>query len=148
MKTSLFTNMAILFVGTLLATQIQAATKLKFSCTNRQEFQGKLEFSMFKTVASLTYDEMVCPMGKIEYNPVSDRYKGWIRFGAKSLAKACDKIAKALFGGEKRSLYWISVSTEMQDGEDGFAQLGYQNTADPGAGPEAKTFLNCKEDSK
>lgn len=87
-------------------------------------------------------------MRPIEYNPISEKYKGWIRFAPEE--RGCSELGQHLFGEPSDNsllgplnLYWISVSVEMQRGKDGFAQMGFANLWDPGAGETSKVFVRC-----
>ncbi len=117
-----------------------------FLCTNRDNFNGPVQFRMTSRTASLSWNKNTCSLKPIKYNPISSKYEGWIRFGSIGNDKACLKFGTALLGSptNKTDFYWISVSKELQAGQDGFAQFGFQNTADPGAGPEAKLFVRCR----
>jgi hypothetical protein len=118
----------------------------KFLCTNRDTFSGPVLFKLNVRSGTLSYKTASCPVTKIEYNPNSPKYEGWIRLA--SFAKneaACTKFGSAVVGSkEKIRFEWISVSKEMQGGADGFAQFGYQNIWDPGAGGTAKLFVRCR----
>jgi hypothetical protein len=96
-------------------------------------------------VTHMMFKDEDCAMQKIAYNPVSSKYEGWIRFAPND---ECDAVGKAMFGvsyigKDPIAIHWLSISKEVQNGQSGFAQLGYQNDADPGAGATAKLFLRC-----
>lgn len=116
-----------------------------FLCTNRDSFNGPVLFKMNTKAGTLTYNKAVCTVSKIKYNPISAKYEGWIRMGAGNTA-GCLNLGKALNSNSKEKIdfYWVSISKEMQGGADGFAQFGYQNIWDPGAGGEAKMFVRCR----
>lgn len=134
----------VLISFTLLASSAFAGT---FLCTNRSSFNGPVVFKMNAKTGALTYNKTACSLSKIAYNPNSPKYEGWIRMGAGN-TKGCLNFGTALHGGssskEKIDFYWVSISKEMQAGEDGFAQFGYQNIWDPGAGGTAKLFVRCR----
>ncbi len=129
----------------LLAGSASAfAVPSQFLCTNRDSFPGPVLFKMTSRTASLSYQKTTCPLVKVAYKPNSSKYFGWIRWGAKDNA-ACTKFGSAIRQSKVEiDFHWISVSKEMQDGADGFAQFGYQNIHDPGAGGTAKLFVRCR----
>ncbi len=132
----------LLILCSLLASTSFAGT---FLCTNRESFNGPVLFKLTTKAGTLTYNKASCSLSKIKYNPTSPKYEGWIRLGAGN-TKGCENLGTALHDGSKEKIdfYWISVSKEMQAGNDGFAQFGYQNIWDPGAGGEAKMFVRCR----
>jgi hypothetical protein len=118
-----------------------------FLCTNRNSFEGQVQFQLQARSGKVTYGKNSCSLKPIKYNPVSSKYEGWIRQGATHSTDAgCIKVATRLFGSGREPIlfYWVSISKELQAGKDGFAQFGYQNIWDPGSGGEAKTFVRCR----
>ncbi len=121
-----------------------------FVCSNRNNFKSALDLTIVyqrgSYKAKAVYENNSCNLTQVRYRPTSPQYQGWIRVGTGS--GNCAKIGLSLFGknmntGNPIGVYWISVSNELQNGQDGFIQIGYENDADPGAGPHAKVFLRC-----
>lgn len=116
------------------------------TCSNRSSFgKHRVEATVGEKSLMLSFKGKTCNMPRISYRPISSKYNGWIRFGADE--NGCQSIGKAMFGlterGNPMKIHWLSVSPEVQDGEEGFAQLGYQNDFDPGAGGTVKIYLKC-----
>lgn len=139
-----------IILGLIVFTGLNA-NATTFECTNRSNFEGKIEFKLKQNKkgysATASQGDASCKLSQMDYNPTSDKYEGWIRVGTDKTN--CKALSKSLFGISTHykngiGIYWISVSTEMQDGKEGFAQLGYENVSDPGAGAVMKMFLSCK----
>lgn len=86
-----------------------------------------------------------CEMSYVDYNPVSPRYEGWSRVSPNT---ECAEFAALVVGrkgisGEPLNIHWLSLSPEVMSGAHGFAQLGFENDWDPGAGGTAKSNMRC-----
>jgi hypothetical protein len=116
------------------------------NCVNKSEFGTQpLILELTSTHATLKFKDAECRLKPVEYNPTSAKYEGWIRVASDK--NNCPALSKAMFEGGN-SVYWLSISKEVQNRKDGFVQLGYQNTWDPGAGGTAKAFLRCFAEEK
>jgi len=118
-----------------------------FVCSNKRDISnGPFYLHLTKTSAELSAKDASCSMEKVDYNPNSPKYQGWIRVASDK--KSCPAFGKVLFGESALlhkglEIYWLSVSEEVQAGKEGFAQLGIENDADPGAGAVGKVFVRC-----
>ncbi|MBX3022435.1 MAG: hypothetical protein KF799_12245 [Bdellovibrionales bacterium] len=127
-----------------------AVSEARVACFNRLYTNTApldLELSLPKTVAS--FKESSCRLKRIKYNPISEKYKGWIRVGTPK--DNCADLGLALFGLSDVSkkptrVYWISISPEVRQGVKGFIQIGYENDIDPATGPESKLNMVCFPD--
>ncbi len=113
---------------------------------------------MTAETATFSFGDKSCTLNKVDYNPVSEKYKGWIRYNnqntydTNNYSTVCKEPMAAYYNqgvktpGEFPDMDWISVSVELQTTGQGILQLGYQNLWDPGAGGTVKAMLGCFPD--
>ncbi len=150
---------AILFSGVLLAsilTSSFASATTEVACWVKDFGKRPVVISFDEDKATFRYGNDSCDLIRVDYNPTSARYKGWIRFGDANPQDAkyhtvCTKVMSAFHAQSSTSgsnpdidFHWISLSTEAQTQGDGLIQLGYENIWDPGAGGTAKSMMSCR----
>lgn len=85
-----------------------------------------------------------CEFFDTTYRPTSSRYRGWSRIAPKD---NCEDVGRVLVGetnsGRGILIFWFSFSPELKNGNEGFAQLGYENYFDTHAGNTAISNLRC-----
>lgn len=139
----------------LLTMSIALADQKKIVCFNKEYGKRPLSIELNEKTAVLSFEKMSCTLDKVDYNPVSSKYKGWIRYAnknthnLKTYSTVCKEPMSAYFNQNIKSpsefpdMDWISVSVELQRSGKGILQLGYENLWDPGAGGTLKTMLGC-----
>jgi hypothetical protein len=144
-KGGIFMKSLLLIVAiSLIAPHLFADSK--FVCVNKNALLTKLEVSIGSTTAEMSANKAQCTTEYISYNPTSKKYKGWVRVAPVD-KNGCESLGAELVGnnqfGEGMAIFWLSISQEMQNGQEGFAQLGVRNDWDPGAGDTGKVNLRC-----
>lgn len=119
----------------------------KFVCVNKTDLKSKFEVSITRTGATLSGATTACKTSFISYRPNSPKYKDWVRVAPVATENGCNDFNNEVVGkpydGDTADIHWLSLSKEVQSGAEGFAQLGIQNTSDPGSGGTAKVFVRC-----
>jgi hypothetical protein len=137
-------NSILMIVISLFAPNLFAESK--FVCVNKNALLTKLEVSIGSTGTELATHHTKCTTERIGYKPVSKKYQGWVRIAPVD-KNGCEDLGAELVGknqfGEGVAIFWLSISEEMQNGQEGFAQLGVRNDWDPGAGDTGKINLRC-----
>lgn len=135
------------FLICLLTSFSTVAMAANFLCVNKSAMNENFWLQLNGDNGALSVDRLNCPVGVIPYNPRSQKYKGWMRLAPTGLGQ-CTKIGERLFSepSDMRGdldIHWISLSTEIQLGNDGFAQVGFANLWDPGSGGTVAANVRC-----
>lgn len=150
----------LIALGSFVTLSSIASADNSVACWSRESGKRPLVIHMGTTEATFSFGRQSCVLTSVPYNPVSERYKGWIRYANQNpynkvtRKTACTDVMSAFLNQndptstEFPDVHWISVSSEVQQTGDGMLQLGFQNLWDPGAGGTVKTMIGCKPDKK
>ena len=125
-------------VALALIFSMQAHASINLVCGSKSQGVGYFTLKSTRGAIVATAHDESCRMKTIPYNPRSGKYEGW---GRVAPSDSCEAFAKAI--GLTGDVTFLSLSAEALQGDEGFAQIGYVNTFDPGAGGELKNDLRC-----
>lgn len=132
----------ILLFCFLSACAASAAVEMK--CYNKNILNGALDLVLDSQEASLGSETAVCSADYVPYKPNSPKYAGWIKIKP---AYDCGDVEHDLIkldgNSEPSQIHFVTISKEVQNGQEGFVQLGLQNQWDPGSGGTVKSYLKC-----
>jgi len=128
-----------ILLGVMLFTS--QAFGARFYCYNREEM-GKRYFVLKTKVDELAiqYFNKKCRLTIDEAfvgSDISEKYLSWQRYTAE---QECDEVAGDMYQRDL-SMFWISVSDEIQDGRHGSLQMGLESDDDHGS--ESISYYYC-----